>query len=173
MSLKKKVGITGLNTSHIAYSKVNRFILFDAEIRDLVSNQIYSSTAAVVNDAELGDAVREFDASVDVMSPSVPVTIGNSVMLVYRSVGPSGTGISFRTEMLKAELGGNSFYLESGIYTTYDYRVTRRGSYGTTYVTNYKPYNASGGLVGLELRKQPHATLLDYVSGSSSTQWSR
>lgn len=159
--IKKYENITGLNTSHPLYSKVDRFINFDDAITDLKSGTTYTSTAAVVNDDLIGKG-RSFTANGNVVSPAVPVPFGATVLAIYRHTGANTGGTTSDTYIFQLS-SGNSFALQAGSWSAYDYRVNRRGNFGTSYLTDYKPY------AGVVSEKQKiHATALDYASGAST-----
>ena len=158
---KKKEGITGLNTSHALYSKVTKFLNFDDTITCLKTGTTYTSSAAVVTDADLGKG-REFKLNSDVMSGTVPVKFPSTVVLIYKPTGTNTGGTSSDTNMFRLS-GGDSFIVASGSWSAYDYRISRRGNFGTSYNTDYKPY--AGSVV---LKNKVHAMAVDYASGAST-----
>lgn len=159
--IKKYDNITGLNTSHALYSKIDRFIVFGDTNQCLKNGTTYTTTAAIVEDDLLGKS-RHFTTNSNVVSPTVPVPVNATVMMIYRHTGANTGGATSDTYMFQLS-GGNSFAVFAGSWSAYDYRISRRGSFGTSYNTDYKPY------AGVVTEKQKiHAMAVDYFSGTSS-----
>lgn len=159
--IKKYDNITGLNTSHSLYSKVARFINFDDTITDLKTGTTYTSSSAVVVDDLIGKG-RSFTVNGNVVSPAVPVPFGATVMAIYRHTGANTGGTTSDTFMFQLS-SGDGFSLFAGSWSAYDYRVGRRGNFGTSYNTDYKPYAGS-----VTEKQKIHATALDFASGAST-----
>lgn len=160
MSLKKLTNITGLNESHPLFSAISRFLNFDAVITCLKNGTVYTSTSAFVEDSGIGYS-REFQANANALTPTVPVLINNTVLMIYRHIeyGATTAGDAFMFQ----RTGGNIFALRAGNYSTYEYQLQLRGSFGTQHNANYKPYNL------VEAQKLlPHAATADYASGGTS-----
>lgn len=161
LTLKKKEGITGLNTGHALYSKVSRFITFGSTIKCWKNGTTYTSSATTVTDDDLGEA-REFKANADVVTPTVPVPFPSTVVLIYKHTGVNTGGTTSDSSMLRLS-GGDTFIISTGSWSAYDYRISRRGNFGTSYNTDYKPYAGS-----VALKNVAHATAVDYASGEST-----
>ena len=159
--IKKYDNITGLNTGHALYSKIDRFIVFGDTNQCLKNGTTYTTTAAIVEDDLLGKS-RHFTANSNVVSPTVPIPFNATVMMIYRHTGANTGGTASDTYMFQLS-GGNAFAVFAGSWSSYDYRINRRGNFGTSYNTDYKPY------AGVVTEKQKiHAMAVDYFSGTSS-----
>lgn len=163
MSLKKLTNITGLNSSHPLFSAISRFLNFDATITCLKNGTVYTSTSAFVEDADIGYS-REFQANANALTPTVPVVLNNTVLFIYRHIeyGATTAGDAY----IFQRTGGNIFALRAGNYSTYEYQLQLRGSFGPQFNTNYLPY----GLVQAQ-KLLPHAATADYASGVPASFW--
>jgi len=171
LKLKKYDGVTALDTAHPLYSKVDRFIFFDTTVKDLKGGQVYTTTASVItDDPQLGANVRQFDATGDVLSPSVPIPFPSTIMFIYRQYGSNSLGGS-DTSMIRLS-SGDMLILDAGNWGGYDYRLTRRGSFGSVFETNFKAYRdgldwSTQQAAVTARRQQAHCLAIDYVSGAS------
>lgn len=159
--IKKYENITGLNTEHALYSAVSRFINFDDTITDLKTGTTYTSTSAVVTDELIGKG-RSFTANSNVVTPAVPVPFSSTVLAIYRHTGANTGGTTSDSNIFQLS-SGDGFALAAGSWSAYDYRVSRRGNFGTSYNTDYKPYAGS-----VTEKQKVHATALDFASGAST-----
>jgi hypothetical protein len=172
LKLKKYDSITGLNSNHALFSKIQNFILFDTTIKDLKTNQVYTSTSTTtdVNDP-LGLNARIFDATGDSISPNISVPASSTVLLVYRQYGNNSLGGS--DSSMFGLFSGDMFQIDSGNWSGYDYKLWLRGSFGSVYTTDYKVYRD-----GLDwntqqpeitaLRQQANCLAVDFNSGDAS-----
>lgn len=171
LKLKKYDGITALDTAHPLYSKVDRFILFDTTIKDLKAGQVYTSSAATIaDDVPLGANIRQFDATADAISPNVPIPFPCTIMFIYRQYGSNSLG-GGDTSMIRLS-SGDMLILDAGNWGGYDYRLTRRGNFGSVFETNYKVYRdgldwSTQQATVTARRQQAHCLAIDYVSGAS------
>jgi hypothetical protein len=159
--IKKLVGITGLNTEHPLFNAVSRFINIDAEIKDIVTNTTYTSTAVVTDDPDLG-ICREFDANGDVISPTVPIAFNSTVLAIYKYLGGAAQGIPINdTFFFQYIVNGNQFVWQSLSTSSADYRTNRRFAFGTSVNTEYEPYNQN-----VTQKRTPRASAISYSAGT-------
>jgi hypothetical protein len=130
-----KPAISGLNTGHALYSDIQAFLEFGQLDKELVGDTALTTTAALVDDVDIGDA-RTFDATADAILETVSITGDVTILVISRLLTGRAEGLNGNILFAYAEASGNNVTLQYEGFTPYKYISKSRANYSSTVTTN-------------------------------------
>ena len=130
-----KPEISGLNTGHALYADIQAFLEFGQLDKELVGDTALTTTAALVDDVDIGDA-RTFDATADAISETVSITGDVTILVISRLLTGRADGLNGNILFAYAEASGNNVTLQYEGFSPYKYISKSRANYSSTVITN-------------------------------------
>lgn len=139
MAFLKPSGITGLNTSHPLYSKINGFWEIGQLDKELLADTsiTYAATPTYTSDGELGDC-RLFQAGANSFSTDFVPGNSGSLLVVWKINNDLSTSETPR--LVERASSGHIFYLGANTFGTVNsFQLIYRGQFGTQITETYDP----------------------------------
>ena len=132
-----KPAISGLNTDHALYDDIQAFLEFGQLDKELVGDTALTTTAALVDDTDIGDA-RTFDATADAVAETVTITGDCTILVIARMIGSHSIGSNGNVFFALGGTGGDFVYLMYDDFSPYKFQSGNRANYtpGATLRTN-------------------------------------